>query len=106
MTYVDADSSASGAWLNYAIYADDVLIGTKVASATSTWDCPETAISSGGHIDIVVNAGFASYSYILGSNVPVTYTINVPVGTARLAAATWSGFPNKSVVSTFDDDYE
>ncbi|MEJ2200496.1 MAG: hypothetical protein P8X63_05730, partial [Desulfuromonadaceae bacterium] len=88
--WVDANNGATGAWAYYEIYADDVLIGTKTANGTSTWNCPQTSISSGGHVDVGLYAGFSSYSSIFDSHTPITYTVTLPAGVTpvRIASGT------------------
>jgi len=104
--WLDANYGASGAWGTFSIYANGVLIGTKAANATSTWSCPQTTVPSGARIDVVVDMGFLDYSWIFDDNVPKTFTTYLPAGSTRLEAATWTGFPNITVVSDWWDDYD
>ena len=94
---VYANAGASGPWIRYRIYVDDVLKGTltkNAANTTTTWNCPETPLSAGSHIDIVVDAWLTTYSEIYESTSPYTYTFTLPAGATRLKAATWTGFSN------------
>lgn len=88
---------ASSPWASYQVYVDDNLVLTKNASSGgSNFNIafPQTPISSGGHIDIVVNAGFGSYDVFYDKNVSHTYTITLPTGSKRLEAVSWKGFKN------------
>jgi len=106
VVWLDANDGASGAWGTYSIYVNDVLIGTKSASADPTWSCPQVLTPSGGHIDIVVDCGFTSLSYTFDERRPVTYTLNLPPGTTKVDASTWTGFPDMNVVNEWWDDYD
>ncbi len=95
--YFHTAPGASGPWVRYRIYVDDVLKGTLTKNAsntTTTWNCPETPLSAGSHIDIVVDAWLTTYSGGYDSNAPYTYTFTLPAGATRLKAATWTGFSN------------
>jgi len=102
--WVDAAPGASGGWATFSIYADGVLIGTKPADGTSTWDCPQTSVSSGARIDIVADCGFSDFGTIYAENRPLTYTTYLPAGSTRLEAATWIGFPGFSEGHSVDGD--
>ncbi len=104
--WLDANEGASGAWGTYAIYADGNLIGTKPANGTSTWNCPQTAVSGGARIDVVMNVGFTNYSFIWDQNVPATFTTYLPANSVGLLAATWTGFPDIVVTTDWWDDYD
>jgi len=104
--WVDAGQGASGEWATYSIYVDGVLIGTKPANGTSTWDCPQTDVSSGARIDIIRDCGFLNYGYLWDWNTPITNSLTLPEGSTRLEAATWDGFGNISVGDDWYDDYD
>ena len=92
--WVDAAPGASGPWGVFRIYADGALIGTKNAGdGTSTWNCPGATVSSGARIDIVQDVGWASAD-VYDQSTPLTYSFNLPAGSTRLVAATWTGFPS------------
>jgi hypothetical protein len=103
--WVDANSAAWGPSGTYSIYANGVLIGTKPAGSP-TWSCPQTAVPSGARLDIVESVGFASELFEYASSGPVTFSLTLPAGTARLEAATWSGFPGVSRVNEYSEDYD
>jgi len=104
--WVDASQGASGEWGTYSIYADGVLIGTKPADGTTTWNCPQTNVSSGARIDIVRDCGFSTYGYLWDYNVPITNSLTLPAGSTRLEAATWSGFASTSTGDDWYDGYD
>ena len=91
--WFDARLGASGPWGTFSIYANDVLIGTKTADGTSTWNCPQTDVPSGARIDIVADVGFTDPLEVYDYYTPHTFTSDLPAGVTRLEAATWSGFP-------------
>jgi len=103
-TWVDANPQATGPWGTYSIYVNDVLLGTKYAGPDPTWVCPGVDLPAGGHIDIVADVGFTSYSAPYWDWVkPHTYTLTLPAGTTRLESATWTGF--SSLGYTDDGEY-
>ncbi len=91
--WFDARLGASGPWGTFSIYANGVLIGTKTADGTSTWNCPQTDVPSGARIDIVADVGFTDPLEVYDYYTPHTFTTYLPAGVTRLEAATWSGFP-------------
>ncbi len=99
--WFDAKIGSSSPWAEYRIYVNDVLVGTKPADGTTTWNCPQVATPSGGHIDVVMDCGFNNYDWYWDYNVPVTYTLTLPAGTTRVEASTWSGFQ----AMQWGDDY-
>ncbi len=105
-TFVDANQGASGEWATYSIYVNDILIGTKQASADPTWLCPQLSLPSGGHIDIVVDLGFTYYDFLFNEGRPNTYTVQLPAGATGLQTAVWTGFPDKNVVTDWWDPYD
>ena len=105
-TWVDANDGAGGAWATYSIFVNDVLVGTKPASASSTWACPQIDLPLGSHIDVVIDCGFSSYSWIFDERRPNTYTLTLPPAVTRLDAATWTGFPDMYVGWDWYDGYE
>jgi len=104
--FVDGYLGSSGAWGEYRIYADGVLIGTKPANATSTWNCPATNVSSGAVITIVMDCGFDSSPGAWNWSGPLEYTLQLPSGSTRLEAATWGGFQDIVTLTEWWDDYE
>lgn len=105
-TWVDANDGAYGAWGTYTVYVNDALIGVKDATTGSTWNCPQIDLPSGGHIDIVADCGFSSFSWVFDEYRPNTYTLTLPAGTMRLDAATWSGFPAMQTGTDWYDGYD
>jgi len=104
-TWVDAELGASGGWGAFSIYANGTLIGTKPADGTTTWSCPQMTVPSGARIDIVADVGFWAGTYIYDEHRPITYTTYLPLGTTRLEAGEWSGFPNLEVNDSYYSDY-
>ena len=92
------EDGASGPRIRYSIYIDgnfiDSFTKTDLGPGTTSWNCPQLAVSSGAEIRIVVDAWFTNYTGTPGGNAPYTYTFNLPDGTVLLEAATWTGFPN------------
>ncbi len=103
--WMDASTNSSGPFGWFSIYADGVLIGMKSADdGTSTWNCPQTAVSSGARIDIVQNVDFSNIGEVYDANSTITYTTYLPAGSTRLNAATWTGFPSTSGGDGYDGD--
>lgn len=94
----NATEYATDPWATYTISVDDQHVITRGAyssrdpSDTFNISFPETDISSGGHIDITVDAGFHGLHTLYDKNVPHTYTITLPGGSKRLEAVNWKGF--------------
>lgn len=88
-----ADPGASGPRISYKIYIDDVLKTTLTKSVAGLshvkWNCPETPVSPGSHIDIVVDAWLTSYTGTPDGNAPYTFTLDLPDDAVRLEAAPW-----------------
>ena len=104
--WYDAYLDSSGQWGSYSIYANGVLIGTKVADGNPTWNCPQTTVPSGAQISIVRDCGFNSLYGTWDDNVPYADSFNLPANVTQLNAATWSGFIDYRSEVSWYDDYE
>lgn len=106
---VDAQG-ASGPRVRYQIYIDDVLKGTLTKSQFSTvttWACPQTSVTTGSHIDVIVDSWFTNYTGTPYTNAPHTFTLNLPAGIKRIETATWTGLPNLTWATyAYDEDFD
>lgn len=94
--YSDEDTNDT-AWASYTIKLDGATIGTKPASAATTWPAPLRNLTGAGVIEIVVDAGFTDRpNWIPDSEVPATFTLALPAKAKRLEKVYWSGFADKS----------
>ena len=110
-----AANPVSGPYLRYQIYVDDVYKGqvvqTQSSPAKTSWNCPETTVSAGSHIDIVVDAWFTQVNGATPDPEGIYHRVFTsapfPAGAKRLEAATWSGFPQMNWASwEYDEGWD